>query len=179
LQCRSSTGENKAMKHFIPNTRRIENLKHQDQAEKFKDVTKPQKLNWELIDNFVVDTVLGLHRTKAMALDENSKAKLNIPKDHNVILPGEERRARMEQVKDFCELVLKTHIPVNGFEVAYLLEMFDTREDTLAHCLPMEIAVFRSLIDEDEAFDISSSSKIALFFLHAWSVKNGSLIQHG
>lgn len=136
---------------------------------------RPQPLRWVEIDCFVVDTVLGLHRTHALVLDDASKRHLDIPVERLVVLPGEERRARMEQVKDYCGRCLHDGLPVNGFEVAYLLEFFDTPRAGLAACLGMDRARFDAIVDEDDAFGADISQGIALYFLHAWKERNGTV----
>lgn len=170
------------MKTLFPSTRALDLLLSQH-AETTRSPSlpegRPQPLRWIAIDCFVVDTVLGLHRTNALVLDEASKRQLDIPEDRLVVLPGEERRARMEQVKDYCDRCLRDGLVVNGFEVAYLLEFFDTPRAVLAACLGVDRALFDSIVDEDDAFDPNLSQGIALYFLHAWKERNGSVSLDG
>lgn len=133
------------------------------------------RVNWISIDNYVVSTVLGMHYSTAIALDNASKRTLDIPVDHLVLLPGEERRIRMDQVKDYCDRVLKGGERVSGFEVAYLMEMLGLTRDEVASCVGLATATFDALVDEDDAFSANDSARLGLYFLHAWSVNTGRI----
>ena len=131
------------------------------------------RVNWVSINNFVVSTALGLHHSTALALDTASKRALDIPVDHLVLLPGEDRRVRIDQAKDYCDRVLKGGERVGGFEVAYLMELLGLAREEVASCVGLDASTFNTLVDEDEAFSADDSARLGLFFLHAWSVTTG------
>jgi len=136
---------------------------------------QPPRVRWTEINNFVVCTVLGVLRAPAIALDDASKRVLDIPIDHLVLLPGEDRRVRMSQVKDYCDRVLQGGERVSGFEVVYLIELLDLTRDDVASYVGLKAAPFDALIDEDDAFSADDSARLGLYFLHAWSLATGRI----
>jgi hypothetical protein len=155
----------------IDKTSRNENRR--SRAGALADGETRRRVRWTRFEDFIVDTVLGIHTSSVLALDAASKKLLEIPAEQLVILPGEDRRARLEQVKDYCDRILLGGERVGGFEVAYLMELLELRRDDVACCIGMDATTFDALVDEDDAFDAEDSPRLGLYFLDAWSAKRG------
>jgi|GEM_PF-4865098 len=133
------------------------------------------RLQWVATDGFVVDTALGQFTAPVLTLDTASKRALHIPVDTVVMLPGEDIRVRLDQVQDYCNRVLKGCDFVNGFEVAYMMELLDAESDVVAGSLGVDAVWFDSIVMEDDAFPLGLSQQLAMFFSHACASRTGRI----
>ena len=111
-------------------------------------------LRWRIIDDFVLNTPLGVDECTVEILDSEK---------YRALKPGEAERISRAQARLFCDWVLETQGVVLGNQLKYLLDIFGLTRAKLANAMQISPSAITQLIKGQTSPSKQTARQLAVF----------------